>query len=149
MFIKPSILIILVALLLLIVVFMTRCSSHRFHSQSPEKKAEWVVKKISNELNLDDNQKAKLNDIKSEFLTKHQSIGDMKSEIWDEMYKQVISEKIDEEKLNALFAEKETQFKDMRTFSISKFAEFHAMLTPEQRNELSEKMKKFKEKCPH
>jgi Spy/CpxP family protein refolding chaperone len=149
MFIKPSILIILAVLLLLIAIFMTRCSSHRFHSQSPEKKAEWVVQKISNELDLDDNQKTKLDEIKSEVLAKHRNFSGVKSELWDEVYNQVHSEKIDEEKLNTLFAKKEAQFQDMRVFSVGKFAEFHAMLTPEQRDKLAEKMTKFKERCRH
>jgi len=73
----------------------------------------------------------------------------MKSEIWNEVNMQVKAENIDEEKLNALFAEKEMQFREMRTFLISKFTEFHEVLTANQRAELAEKMTKFKERWPH
>lgn len=147
MFFKPLILIVLT--ILLTAAFMAGCSRYQFHSKSPENKAEWIVKKISSELDLDDNQKAKLDKIKSEILAKHQNFGGMKSEIWNEVLSQVKTEKIDEEKLNALLTDKETQFREMHTFMVSKFVEFHAILTPEQRIELAEKMTKFKEKYPH
>ena len=143
MFIKPAILIILAVLLLIIAVFIAACSKHPFHHQSPEKKAEWVVKKISSELDLDESQNAKLEEIKSDILAKHQNFGGMKSEIWKEISTQVKSENINEEKLNALFADKEAQFKEMRTYLVTKIAEFHSILTPEQRLKLAEKMNDF------
>jgi hypothetical protein len=41
-----------------------------FHRKSPGKKAEWVVKRLSKELKLNDSQKQKLNQIKDEILVK-------------------------------------------------------------------------------
>jgi len=108
-----------------------------------------VVKKISSELDLDDSQMAKLDVIKSEVLARQQSFSGIKSEVWDEVHQQLRSASIDEQKLNELFAGKETQFTEMRTFAVSKFAEFHAILTPEQRTTLAEKMTKMHDRWHH
>ena len=135
--------------IIVIGLFVAGCSKHRFYNKSPEEKAEWAVAKISSELDLDDGQKAKLDEIKAEVLAKHQNFAGMKTELWDEMHKQVTTDTIDEQKLNDLFAGKETQFSEMRTFMVSKFAEFHAVLTAEQRITLAEKMTKTHERWHH
>jgi Spy/CpxP family protein refolding chaperone len=146
MFIKSSIIILLILTGSLIIA---GCGRHRFHRASPEKKAEWVVKKITKELDLDEQQQTKLNQIKTELLDKHKDFKGMHGELFSELRDQISSSQIDQDKLNTLFMEKEDQFREMHTFAISKFAEFHSMLTPEQRNKLVEHMDKFKEKCTH
>ena len=147
MYIKSAIIITIVVIVLGLLV--AGCSKHRFYNKSPQEKAEWVAKKISSELDLDDSQRAKLDEIKTEVLAKQQSFSGIKSELWDEVHKQITSGAVDEQKLNNLFAGKETQFTEMRTFAISKFAEFHAILTTEQRAELAEKMNKMHDRWHH
>ena len=149
MFTKPVILIVLAVLLLLIAAFAVACAKHRFQSKSPEEKAEWVVQKISGELDLDEAQEAKLNEIKTELLAKHKSFKGDKEQIWDELHTQLRSDKIDQEKVNSIFTEKEAQFSEMRAFAVTKFAEFHAVLTPEQKNTLVEKLDKMHDRCRH
>jgi Spy/CpxP family protein refolding chaperone len=149
MFIKPSILIIAAVILLLVAIFIAGCAKHRFHSATPEEKAEWVVKKISSELDLEDAQKAKLETIKTDILARHREFGSAKSDIWNEVSSQIQSESVDQQKLNTLFSEKENQFKEMRVFMVAKFAEFHEILTQEQRTQLLEKMSKLKKRWHH
>lgn len=146
MFFKPAIIILLI---LFIILIIAGCARHRFYKASPEKKVEIIIKKITKELNLDEQQQTKLNQIKKELLSKHKAFHGMHSEFTEEMRAQISSSQIDQDKLNALFTEKEDQFSEMRTFAINKFAEFHAMLTPEQRIKLVEHMDKFKERCSH
>ncbi len=147
MFIKSAV--IAVIAIIIIGLFVAGCSKHRFYNKSPEEKAEWAAEKISSELDLDEGQKAKLDEIKSEVLAKHQSFGGMKKELWDEMNKQITTDTIDEQKLNDLFAGKETEFSEMRSFMVNKFAEFHSILTAEQRSVLAEKMTKFHDRWHH
>jgi len=122
------------------------CRHHSMHC-SAEKKAEWVTKKISRELDLTDEQKLKLNQIKDEFLAKKNELHGNRKEMLDAFLLQVNSSQIDEEKLNSLIAEKETKMIEMRKYLVSKFAEFHAVLTPEQRGKLAAKVSEFHEKC--
>lgn len=149
MFIKPSILIVAAILLLLIAAFIGGCSKHRFHKASPEKKAEWVTKKIASELDLDDAQRAKLDAIKNDLLAKHKSLKGSKEEVWNEVSGQIKSDNVDQDKLNAMFEGKETEFKEMRAFAVQKFSEFHAVLTLEQRQTLIEKVDKFHDRWHH
>ena len=147
MFIKP---IIITAILLLVFgLIMAGCSKHRFHKKSPEEKAEWITDKISGELDLNDKQIVKLNEIKSDVLIKYKENGDFKSDIWQELNNQLKSESVNEQSMNEAFSLKEKQFSEMRALLINKFAEFYAVLTPEQRNQLSEKMDKFHKRWKH
>lgn len=146
MFFKPVLIVVAVILLLIILAGIFGCSRRSSHL-SHEKRAEWIVKKISKELDLNDSQNAKLNEIKQDIFNKHQSFSASKSEIMDALKKQLRKDAIDETELNALFESKESEFKEMRTFVISRFAEFHAMLTPEQRAKLADKMSEFHDKC--
>lgn len=146
MFIKPSILIVAAIILLLIAAFIAGCSKHRFHSATPEKKAEWVVQKISNELDLESAQLAKLEEIKADILVMHREFGNLKTDIWNEVFSQIQSDAVDQQKLNTLFSDKENQFKEMRIFMVAKFAEFHDILTVEQRSQLVDKMSKLKKR---
>jgi len=147
MFIKP---IIITAILLLILgLIVAGCSKHRFHKKSPEEKAEWITDKISSELDLNDSQKVKLNEIKADVLIKYKEHGDFKSDIWNELNSQLKSERINEQSLNDTFSSKEKQFSEMRALLVNKFAEFYAILTPEQRNQLSEKIEKVHNKWRH
>ncbi len=125
--------------------FMSGC--HRrasvFHRASPEKRAEWVVKRLSSELDLNENQKKEVNRIKDEILAKRKDFKVDHQQMYETVLSQVKGESVDEARLNQLFQDKETQFKEMRGFMISKFAEFHKVLTPVQREKLASKMNEF------
>lgn len=147
----PKILIIGLIVILLIGLVGIFSSCHRRPSfckfyGSPEKKTKWIQKKISKELNLNENQKVELKRITDEILTKRQEFKGSHAEIFNAMLAQVQSDAMDQEKLNQLFEDKELEFKEMRFFLISKVAEFHNILTPEQRQKLAAKMEKFHSK---
>ncbi|MBN2090292.1 Spy/CpxP family protein refolding chaperone [candidate division KSB1 bacterium] len=143
--------ILIIGLLLLSIVvgvfFMSGCRRHActFHQASPEKRAEWMVKRISSELDLNESQKKEVNRIKDEILAKKKGYHNDHHQIYETVLAQVKGEKVDEVLLNQLFQDKEAQFKEMRSFMISKFAEFHKILTPVQREKLAKRMNEFHE----
>ncbi len=147
---------ILISGLLLMVVgigvfFMSGCRRHAcsFHRATPEKRAEWMVKRISSELDLNDSQKKEVNRIKDEILAKKKGYKNDHHQMYEAVLAQVKGESVDEALLNQLFQDKEAQFKEMRGFMISKFAEFHKILTPAQREKLAKKMNEFHEHFKH
>ncbi len=150
---KFSFIIIFLLVLLGAIVFINGC--HRgtgpcsFHRKSSEKKAEWVVKKLSEELRLNDSQEQKLNQIKNEILAKMKNVKGSHEQMFNTFVKKVQSESVDEKVLNQLFEGKEAEFKQMRTFLIAKFAEFHSILEPKRRAKLAELMKKLHRKKHH
>jgi Spy/CpxP family protein refolding chaperone len=134
----------LIALIIIVGAMSISSCARKWHT--PEKRAEWMVKKISKELDLNDDQKAKLNKIKDEIMAKRQEFKGMRTEISDEVISQFKSDKIDEAKLNQLFDSKADKMKEMKSFMISKLVEFHSILTLEQRNKFAEKIGKFRSK---
>lgn len=109
------------------------CHGHH----SPEKRANWIVKKIASDLDLDDKQKAELNRIKTEILQKKKDLNiKMIPEEAVELFR---ADKVDEAKVNKVFESNSAKREEFRTFMTKKMIEFHAVLTPEQRNKFADK----------
>lgn len=127
----------------LIAIFAISNCRHR----SMEQRAEWVVKKISSDLSLDDKQKAELQRIKKEILDKKKEL-DVKL-IPEEIVEQVRVAQFDEAKVNKAFETTGIKRDQMRIFMVKKFSEFHAVLTPDQRNKLADRITELLKKHSH
>jgi len=114
----------------------------RPHHPSPEKRADWVVKKVSSKLDLNTDQKAKLNKIKEEVLAKMKEESANREKVGREALTLVKSDKVDAAAVNKLFDEREAAMKRLKPFFVEKIVEFHGMLTPEQRAKLADYMEK-------
>jgi uncharacterized membrane protein len=147
MFLKS--LIIAVLFLIAIGLVVAGCSKHRWSTKTPEEKAQWITEKISSELDLDDNQYARLQQIKSDILTEYKNHGDFKQDLWQELDHQLATDSIDQQSMNETFAAKEKQFSAMRTVLVDKFAEFYAVLSAEQRAKLADKIEKVHNRWKH
>lgn len=149
MFNKPTIVIAVVVALLVGMLLIVNCHrrmGHCFFHASSERRAEFIVKKISKELDLNDQQQTRLEQIKDEIITKKDEFKGVREDLFNAILTQIKSEKVDQDVLNQLFESKETQMKEMRGFMLTKLAEFHQMLEPEQKLRLAEKMEKFHNK---
>lgn len=104
---------------------------------TPEQRAEYMVKRMSSELGLNDAQKAKLEKIKEEFLARRPEMTKMREETVKEANELMRSPEIDKAKLNALVEKSQAHANDMIRFVSEKFTEIHDMLTPEQREKLA------------
>jgi len=102
-----------------------------------------MIKKIAKELKLNEQQKVELDRIKDEIMAKKAEFKIEHQEIKNAVLSQVKRDTVDQAALNSLFGDKELEFKEMRAFLIDKFAEFHNILTPEQRLKLAKRMEKF------
>lgn len=60
----------------------------------------------------------------------------MGESLYEEIIKQLPNEKLDQDSLNRIFAQKEAEWQTARKELVQQFAEFHAKLTPDQRNRL-------------
>ena len=104
--------------------------------RSPEQRAEYMVKRMSSELALNDTQKAKLEKIKDEFLARRPEMANMRAETVKEANELMRSPEIDKARLDALVEKSQNGANDMIRFVAAKFTEIHDMLTPEQREKL-------------
>ncbi len=113
--------------------------------RTPEQRAEHMVSRISEKLDLNETQKAKLNAIKDEFMAKAPAMRKAREETFDEMISLMRSPKIDQDKVNALVIKNKAQADELIGFVSSKYVEFHDMLTPEQREKAAKEMESWKE----
>lgn len=123
--------IIMTALAALAALVLTGCY------RTSEQRAEYMVKRMSSELDLNNTQKAQLEKIKDEFLAKRPEMAKMREETVKEANELMRSAEIDKTRLNALVEKSQTGAIDMIRFVTAKFTEIHDMLTPEQREKLT------------
>lgn len=111
---------------------------YRFHHATPEKHAKRVVKMISWRLDLDDSQKAKLQDISRDALEKFRE--HRKSHKGDrEVFKNLITkDNLTRDDLEPMVEKRKAAMEEMKPFIMDKVLEFHAMLKPEQKKKLAE-----------
>lgn len=116
------------------------------YRKPPEQRAETMVGKIAERLNLNDTQKTKLNAIKDEFLSKGKAVQKTRQETSDQMIALMRSPEIDQGELKALAEKNKAQMNDFVDFFAAKTVEFHDMLTPEQREKAAAEMERWKER---
>ncbi|TAL35343.1 MAG: periplasmic heavy metal sensor [Spirochaetes bacterium] len=116
------------------------------HHWSPEKRADYMAKKIASKLDLNDEQKAKLYAIKDEAVAKFKEERAGHKAMRAEAIALVKKDKVERAEVEKLFSEREEHMKRLRPFIIDKIIEFHAILTPEQRAKAAELMEEFQKK---
>ncbi|MGD2037819.1 MAG: Spy/CpxP family protein refolding chaperone [Desulfobacterales bacterium] len=120
------------------------CRSH-----SPDHKVEFMVDYIAETLDLNDGQRAQLDEIKEEFMAKAKQMHAQKEATRAEFMAELRNEEIDQEKVRDLIAQKRSQMDEMIDLAITRLVEFHKTLLPEQREKLVAKLEWFHEKHQH
>ncbi|EPG65338.1 periplasmic heavy metal sensor [Leptospira wolffii] len=113
---------------------------------SPEKRANYIVKKLKSELDLTETQAATLDKIKADVLEKRKELKMVGPFLPKEAVEELRADKFNAEKLNKLGEEREKKMAAFRVFFTKKAGEFHAVLTPEQRGKLADLILKFQSK---
>jgi len=121
------------------------CSRHR----SPEKKARWVTKIISSELDLNDSQEKKLSNLKDAFLKAHQRNRSERDTMSQKIEALILSEKVEEAQVRKLMDERRKRMDSEIPQVFPKLKEFHASLTPEQKKKAVETFREFRKRMHH
>ncbi len=119
------------------------CAKKRFLYKSPEKRAEFIVKKLTHTLDLTKDQVEKLNKIKDEILARTKNFRNDREDLYNQAIALIKSDKLDANALKNWISRHEQIRNELKPFIIDKIIEFHDMLTPEQKNKLAEKMEKL------
>jgi len=135
----------MVALLTALLVFAVTGCCHK----TPEQRAERMVQHLITTLKLDAAQGAQLEKMKEEFLAKRSDMIKMRQETMSDLKEIMISPQLDQARLNTRTEKIQAHTSDLIQFISAKFAEFHDMLTPEQRSKLVEEMEKHAQRAPH
>ena len=134
----------MIAGMLLVTVVFATAACYRHHT--PEQRADWMVGKITKELDLDEQQKAKLAVVKDEMLAAFSESKKERRAKMEEVIAQIQSERLDEAKLTQLFEEHQAGQTRMLKRVLPKAAEWHATLRPDQKAEAAEHLRKWIER---
>jgi len=128
----------LIAVLFSGLLAFTGCRRHR-----PQKGAAFMVDYMAEVLDLDDVQMETLEQIKEEILEKAEQMRDDGKAIHKAVMVQLGSDVIDKEQLKKAIAKHRAQMDEMIEITVDRLAEFHQLLTPEQKAKLVGKLEKF------
>ena len=119
--------------------FFSGCRPHGHH-----RGVEFAVDYVTDVLDLNEAQQEQLNQIKDELMAKREQMRAKKAEHHDEIVVLLLSEEIDQAKVNAIIDEHKVQMDEMIDLAVVRIAEFHRTLTPEQKAKLVKKIESFK-----
>jgi Spy/CpxP family protein refolding chaperone len=139
--VKKKVTIVLICVFISAALIFTGCRSH-----SPEGKAEFMVDYIAETLDLNDGQRAQLDEIKDEFLAKAKEMHAKKEAMHDEFIAELRKEEIDQQRMKELISQKKEQMAEIMDLAVVRLAEFHRTLTPDQREKLVAKLEWFRKK---
>ena len=117
------------------------CRSH-----SDRGRAEFMVDYLAETLDLTDQQRAQLEGIKEEFVARAEAMRADKKAMHDAFMAELRKAEIDPQLLKGLIAQKQEQMTEILDLAVTRLAEFHRTLTPEQREKLVDKLAYFQQK---
>ena len=139
--VKKSLTIALIGIFISAILVFNGCRSH-----SANHKAEFMVDYIAETLDLDDTQRAQLDEIKDEFLAKAKDMHAKKEAMHAEFKAELLKDEIDQQRVKDLMAQKREQMAEMMDLAVVRLAEFHKTLSTEQKEKLVAKLEWFHSK---
>lgn len=112
--------------------------------RSPEEQAERIVKVISRQLDLNDEQRAKLEAVKVEIQAARVEWKESRADSLDTLIKQVKSKELDPTVLRSLVEQRRVEIDRLSPKVIAKIVEFHATLSDAQKEQVATKLAQFK-----
>ena len=120
-------------------LFVSACRHY-----SPEKRTQWMMKKFTKDLNLNDSQKEQLDVFKTEMVMKGRELRVAYKNTMEEMGLQLRSDEFDKEKVEDAISKIKGPQDEFISLFINKLADFHSSLTSEQKKVLAKKLDKMK-----
>jgi Spy/CpxP family protein refolding chaperone len=108
--------------------------------------AAFMMDYMAEALDLTDTQQTMANSYKDEILAKIETRHSEKKKLHDELKNQLGSDTIDTVRVKTLIAEHRSGMDDVIDLVVDRIADFHATLSPEQREKLVSKLEKFEKK---
>ncbi len=131
-----------ILILALSALTITACG-YRHHD--PAQHAEWMVQRLTDQLDLNEEQQAKLRDIKTEFEASMEKYHDTRRQLFDRLAANIESPELDKQLLMEIVETRKQAYDDIAPRIIDKVIEFHASLNAEQKKKLADKMERFRE----
>ncbi len=130
----------LIAITSTLLLGLVGCFNH-----STADKADWISSKISNKLDLNESQEAKLNDVRDEVLIARKAMHKDRVANFSQIETMIKSDKLNKADILALFKSKTDTLELSAEPVIDKLVVFHASLNAKQKDKIAEFMNKRKE----
>jgi Spy/CpxP family protein refolding chaperone len=117
-------------------LFFTGCRHEEGRRPDPKR----IVSEISSRLNLDESQRSRLTQMVTELEADIVALHDAEPDPHQQMAEMVRSERLDEIELQQLYTAKREKVDRLAEKIIADLVDFHALLTPEQRETLAERI---------
>ena len=134
-------------------LYLTACSprhSYHFHGHakcgSPEKRMEWLKEEITDRLELNKDQQARLDEITNDLVDRGREMRAIRASIRDTLMTELRKSEMNKEDLIRVFSENRAKFEDMISLFADRLVEFHQMLQPEQRAKLVAELEKHQKR---
>lgn len=122
---------------LLLIGGLSACG-HHYKQRNPEARAEYIIEKITNKLDLNDTQVSKLQVIKSEILEIRERTRQQRGDTHDTILSLLQQPTLDQQKLLDTINGHTQTINDNAPRIVSLLADFYDNLNPEQQKELQE-----------
>ncbi|MBU42464.1 MAG: hypothetical protein CMN76_04535 [Spirochaetaceae bacterium] len=140
----------LMAGLLTLGLVSTHCGRSHWHSKKdPAEMADKVADRIAHKLDLSDSQEEDTRKLALEVIESGKNLRTHRKDMMAELEKQFSSETFDPGKLNEMSEKSEAELKAFRSKLVQNMARFHALLTPEQKEEAAEYLSEFRQRFEH
>lgn len=118
----------------IIVGTLVACGHHRYHD--PEKRGEWLVEKVTHELELNEAQKSKLELVRQEVLKARKEIQADRQTMRTEVFTMLEQPQLDRQKVLAMVEQKTAAINQHAPQVVNALGDFYDSLSEEQRQEI-------------
>jgi periplasmic protein CpxP/Spy len=126
------------AILIAMSIGLTGC-----HHPTAEERIEWVVSKISSKLDLNTDQKAKLDDVKKAILEIYKGHESERAKQIEDLKEQILADHLDAGKLKSMATQRQKIIDENFDAVFAKVSVFHDSLKAEQRKKAVDLIDKF------
>jgi Spy/CpxP family protein refolding chaperone len=108
-----------------------------------------IADRIASKLDMDDAQKEKMRTLSDKISAKLPEMQSRRKEMSSVAIRQFESGTFNTQEVSGIMSEHEKSMRGMHDFMVASLAEFHAILTPEQRTKVAAFMKKWSDRGIH
>ena len=108
--------------------------------------SEQVNTVIAERLDLTEEQAARVQPVTAEIWAERETFRTLRTSLYDQILVQLKNESVDQEELQSMLYSSWNQMEPMIPKAVNAFSEYHAVLSEEKRNELSEKLENRRER---
>ncbi len=113
-----------------------------------ERRASYFKARIADKLELTESQKAELDRMVAELQAKHEELSSHRQEFKDQCLDLLKQDHLEAEDITRLIDTRRPDFEELLSLVAEKIAEFHNLLTPEQRAKLAANIESHAGGCP-